>query len=896
MNPFDRLWREVKEASKRLRGKGNDGRTTGIRAEAPGLPEQVPPDDTVAGLVQRRRKARLWWETGSEPPPGLVGLALSGGGIRSATFSLGLIQALARSDRGAFARVDIVSTVSGGGYVGCFLRSLFMPDSAKGIAPKIGKSEFESGEITLDQDELSRQYDFATRALASGPDERDIKGPTGEKQRNPLWWLREHSRYLAPNGPTDYAIALAYVARNWVAMLYIFLLASFALFTALVLVKATAGLWPVTAGIALMRPWSPVFWLALIPLAIISIHAVAYWITQAMSPNEPDAKRQWQNLLGPMAGTYLAAAIIFLIAAKFMRGAFPPYSALTDFREPTAFFVRALALALILMVIGVSVAVAVARSIGKRPSLTSELRRKLTRGLTNWSLGLIIILAVALVDSAGAWLVMKVSSDKGPGIKTAALLPLLAYLIKKLPEWFGSPTGEKGKVAALFSRFLNVIALIAGIVLFGILAVAADALSHAVAWAGTDWNNLLWNDTHWNRLLVFVAVIWVLTLLSGWADGFINLSSLHSLYSARLTRAYLGATNNARLRDAVKGESGITESHPDDYIQPQIYCRADLPAPLHLINATINETIDPQSQLVSRDRKGDVLTLEPQGIRVANKPVAWSQVGKTECAEQLSLGQWCSISGAAASSGMGRLTNLGFALAFTFANVRLGYWWWSPGACTERSAAGPFMRLLSEHFGTFVYLFNEMTARYSRGYDRKYITDGGHFENSGAYRLIQRRVPLILVTDNGADPKYRFADLENLVRLVRLDLGGETEILAGDRLESFRKDLGAPQSRLFVDPHDWDDWRDAFSSSKVPGFALVLRMSFADGIVNLIWLKPRTQPGMPADLVGYGGANPLFPQQPTGDQFFDEAQWESYRRLGELTMTRLLDGCPRLLM
>ncbi|MDP2308907.1 MAG: hypothetical protein Q8P18_22990 [Pseudomonadota bacterium] len=47
---------------------------------------------------------------------GLVGLALSGGGIRSAMFNLGILQGLHRS--GLLRHVDYLSTVSGGGYIG----------------------------------------------------------------------------------------------------------------------------------------------------------------------------------------------------------------------------------------------------------------------------------------------------------------------------------------------------------------------------------------------------------------------------------------------------------------------------------------------------------------------------------------------------------------------------------------------------------------------------------------------------------------------------------------------------------------------------------------------------------------------------------------------------------
>src|SRR5262245_20184321 len=48
-----------------------------------------------------------------------VGLALSGGGIRSASFSLGVLQALNEYD--VLKRVDYLSTVSGGGYMGSSL-------------------------------------------------------------------------------------------------------------------------------------------------------------------------------------------------------------------------------------------------------------------------------------------------------------------------------------------------------------------------------------------------------------------------------------------------------------------------------------------------------------------------------------------------------------------------------------------------------------------------------------------------------------------------------------------------------------------------------------------------------------------------------------------------------
>ena len=43
-----------------------------------------------------------------------------------------------------------------------------------------------------------------------------------------------------------------------------------------------------------------------------------------------------------------------------------------------------------------------------------------------------------------------------------------------------------------------------------------------------------------------------------------------------------------------------------------------------------------------------------------------------------------------------------------------------------------------------------------------------------------------------------------------------------------------------------------------------------------------------ADVIQYSLANPTFPQQTTADQFFDEAQWESYRKLGIDNAQRVL--------
>ena len=48
-----------------------------------------------------------------------------------------------------------------------------------------------------------------------------------------------------------------------------------------------------------------------------------------------------------------------------------------------------------------------------------------------------------------------------------------------------------------------------------------------------------------------------------------------------------------------------------------------------------------------------------------------------------------------------------------------------------------------------------------------------------------------------------------------------------------------------------------------------------------MFLKPNLRGDEPADVLTYWSAHEEFPQQTTVDQSFDEAQWESYRMLGE---------------
>ena len=69
--------------------------------------------------IRDSRKARLGSTPTGPAQNNLIGLAFSGGGIRSATFNLGVLQGLAKSK--LLHKIDYLSSVSGGGYISSWL-------------------------------------------------------------------------------------------------------------------------------------------------------------------------------------------------------------------------------------------------------------------------------------------------------------------------------------------------------------------------------------------------------------------------------------------------------------------------------------------------------------------------------------------------------------------------------------------------------------------------------------------------------------------------------------------------------------------------------------------------------------------------------------------------------
>lgn len=148
-------------------------------------------DNELRLLMDLRAKGKQR-EAGAEEPnvykrahaAELTGLAFSGGGIRSATFNLGVIIALAQS--GVLSRFDYLSTVSGGGYIGGWLSALLQRHAAE-------------NEGVVDEEGVSGLQPILTaHPTSSGFDPPDETSGFKPVEHAAIRYLRRYTAYLIP--------------------------------------------------------------------------------------------------------------------------------------------------------------------------------------------------------------------------------------------------------------------------------------------------------------------------------------------------------------------------------------------------------------------------------------------------------------------------------------------------------------------------------------------------------------------------------------------------------------------------------------------------------------------------------------------------------------------------
>lgn len=950
----------------------------------------------------------------------VIGLGLSGGGIRSATFSLGVLQALARARR--LGQIDCLSTVSGGGYTGAFLGRLF----SRPYVRSTGDVEAILAGMATPRGEA------AVEPSPGAPPDTEGDEVRRQAASKVIGWLRENGRYLAPRGAGDLLVGGAALLRNWMSV-------HITLGTLVLATLLALQLPRVAAADPVLRDWIPawsrqlasaavpdsrwIWWSPwLVPALGAGLAAVplgwAYWLV----PRErsPSARR---GARGAWLGVIAAFAIGSGVLGAVWRGAEAGRALLAS---ATVLAASALGAALV-FALARAAAVQAARDLARTaaPGDAAEFvlfrDADIRRRLSVWLAGVLVVLAVSCVitaiDSLGQ--TMYYLAGRGElrswALALAGVLFAFGAAARQLVVLVG-PRVDGRRVSLPVSIAAGLVALA---VATGLL-VGYSVLAHAIAWqfgpaagpalaaapsitgsgpaGGPDEaggagfsmpgprperqgsSNVAGSvarqgdapretrgvpagtppaaariPMRW--FLVWLFGVAVLAVAGGQTFAFLNQSSHQPLYAARLTRAYLGASNPARwpssgaqipVTDVIAGDDIAVHEYwpppsagagtPENRNGEDPYAKG---APLHFVNVTINETFDGQSQIQQQDRKGVGLALGPAGMsagirhhvlvtRVSGEGADAVEIAATFPEgdrfrvfeygipagsgasrgfpwEPLSLGRWTSISGAAFTTGLGVRTSLGLSLLAGLMNVRLGYWWDSAARIEQRrqrvAERMSVLRVLSRVLPVQAYLLSELVGRFP-GTSRRYwyLSDGGHFENLGGYELIRRRLPLIIVIDAESDPEYVFEGLANLVRKARLDFQTDIAFLDADALDRL-----AGQTALGAKRGNAGRWRSLFGSlddlrpplvrageqegrlsrglAKARCALALVRYPDDGGPVQqgvLVYVKPALRGDEPADIVEYARAHPPFPQQTTRDQFFDEAQWESYRKLGEI--------------
>jgi hypothetical protein len=884
----------------------------------------MPPLDTDAVLREEAKAihgADLGNKTDAELYQSLnklnaAALCLSGGGIRSASFALGVIQALAAHPRGAngacvqraedslLAKFNYLSTVSGGGYIGSWLSAW------------VSRAGFAN----------------VWSNLVGRPKGPDIEPPA-------IAWLRSYSNYLAPKLgllSADFWAAVAIVLRNlllnWLVVLPVFCLGLLALKAFAIAVEWFSQFDPQRCEL-----W---FFIAL-AAGCIALFLALYFTTRNRptrgSSNANQTAFLWGDLLPALlSGVFFTFALASPCAFIFVKnlttiglfgvciaGALAIYllgwfAARPKWRDEKDYFGDIAAWLVAGAVYGALVALGIylyAKVYGPglwkfSPSEVLLIVFGLPWALTSQLLAEMIFVALSSYetdsDSDREWL------GRAAGWYLLVLLawPILMFLVfvagpvfeyfykdiwawatgagaGGLTAWLGKSSltsakdGEKdgkrlsaslvlGIAAAVFAVTLVVmLSSILDYILFGAALIKMPAFNAQVAkdgWPGWPGG---WALAVATGILLFVGAN-----ASFWVN--INRFSLHAMYRNRLIRGFLGASRGKDrkpntftdfdARDNPAMHELKLPTTPDPAGEPKSIWR-----PFHVINIALN--IVSTKRLAWQERKAESFTVSAlhSGAPSVGTEPGNADVGRARGAYRpskqygggISLGTALAISGAAASPNMGYNSSPALAFLMTLFNVRLGWWLGNPAVEDAKIYGGEGPRWAIHA------LFNEMLGQTTDDSNYVYLSDGGHFENLALYEMVRRRCRFIVVSDAGCDKDYQFDDLGNAVRKIFIDLGIRIDftglnVLRMRALDNEKYTEGMPPFFAV----GTIDYPAADGGVSKPGTILYIKPSFHRNRIENVGVR------------NYAALKADFPHEGTGDQFFSESQLESYRALG----------------
>jgi len=341
----------------------------------------------------------------------------------------------------------------------------------------------------------------------------------------------------------------------------------------------------------------------------------------------------------------------------------------------------------------------------------------------------------------------------------------------------------------------------------------------------------------------------------------VNEFSLHHFYCNRLVRAYLGATKGRKERE--QSVNNFTGFNKGDDLNLTDLASDKYTGPYPIINTTLNATV--VTDLDRQDRRGESFIFTPGycGFDFSRTRPSSRSAKKSYDYAYRPTADYSAPGG----------PTLGTAMAVSGAAV-------DPNMGYHSSPATAFLlTIFNLRLGRWVgnprkahwqqsdpqfgllYLVKDLIGESDSSSDFVCLSDGGHFDNMGIYELVRRRCRYILLCDAEEDEDAICEGLANAIRRCRIDFG--VQITINIELITKKDPVTKYSAEHMVTGHIWypDD-----PAGKPSG--------------TLVYVKTSITGNESVDVREYLKTNDGFPQQSTADQFFDESQFESYRELG----------------
>ncbi len=731
---------------------------------------------------------------GLEEAQGL-GLTFSGGGIRSASFGLGVFQCLLLQD--VFQRFDYLSTVSGGGYLGSAITWLTHCTVGGAKALQELKKQFRSSQDSA----------------------------RGARRGRNVWldYIRQHSSYLTPGKMSDLSLAGS-VLRGVLLNVAVYGAVLVAIVTVLIILNCRV--YPGTSKGA--YPWAIIepalAFMLLLGAGSVALYSLATWLASL---------RNW-------AATALGLLLLMLLGALVY----------LEYHWEALQSVGWSGWALRWPAIAATVVLGIYAVVRWCSLLRETVRTQgslWTRASHRWQYharvqyqqylgaGLGILLGLLLLWTLPY--VAAILSEPHWKLSAASLSTLLGAVGAVHQFFVGRSKAASSSLPAGIRISAAALLLIYGLLLF----------SYVI---GQEIEGM---DSRWALIGALVAGAGLL----GWLTN-TNYFGLGRMYRDRLMEAFLpdcSAVECCEWAEATQAD----EAKLTDFRTLKGAAKDAMQRPLHLLNCNV-VMVDARSDKF-RGRGGDSFVLTPWYS--GSDATGW--VGTERLGDgTLTLATAMATSGAAVNPGTGvdghgvtRNRLVSFLLSFF--NIRLGYW--LPNPRSPRASGTSFWPNL--------WVPGVVQGLMGRGLNERAhfieLTDGGHFDNTGLYELIRRRVKVIVLCEGGEDEGYQMEDLANAIERVRADFGVHIKFDC----------TSYPLSD--IRPH-------SCTGLSVRGFAVgrieypLAGQAHEPGV--LLYLQAALVKGVSADVESYRLRHADFPNESTADQFFDEEQIEAYRELG----------------